>query len=217
MRLVVKINRCAHAVGASCGELVHSAHVGAGIIQPLGHSRSKLSGGHSDCARELRRRVVLQEFDVIEPMTALVETETCASGSDSASSSSPPKLTNARNVQLTVVLTCVGPDEGGRIRLLAGHTSDHTSRGEMALEGIVRQSPETICGSYDCSSPGLGLCCHNRHRCRCASQAELRDPGNHRPRTSTRVASHWCLPYAAKKYPRGWGARASVPLGRSEF
>jgi hypothetical protein len=39
------------------------------------------------------------------------------------------------------------------------------------------------------SPPGLGLCSHNRHRCPCASQGELRDTETVDHLTSTRVAS----------------------------
>jgi hypothetical protein len=57
---------------------------------------------------------------------------------------------------------------------LADHTGEHTRRGRgESIESVVRQPPETICGSYDCSSPGLGLCSLNRCCGCCAGQGEL--------------------------------------------
>jgi hypothetical protein len=66
---------------------------------------------------------------------------------------------------------------------------------------------------------------HRLHRIRGAAPRALEDVapdacrlvdriyGNRRPRTSKRSPSRWWVPFAAKKYPRGWGARVSVPLG----
>ena len=78
--LIGLINRCAHAVGVSCGEFIDIARVLSQLRFPLGYGSSKPGFRHPGCPCESGRRMALEKLDESKAVGTFVKTQGCTSG-----------------------------------------------------------------------------------------------------------------------------------------